>query len=664
MRFHYVPTTYRGKKFGRGYFGGSYIGYGRICGGSLADLGFTPKKIDALTKTPVNIPVSKEQVLDNIIASAPPELTPELIERARKIIAYAEATGKAQPITKKEAGFWSGVKNLGSKAWNATKAVGKTALKGAWTATKYGVPLALKTAATVAPIALSAAAFASTNPLGKAALDYISPSIASTIDKIIPEEHKTEIKNYNRDMLFKDIPAYQKMKRFASKPLVQAGLNYIAPKIDRKIIDYIPGPIGDVIEEFRDDYDKKQKKEFEKEQKKILESRPEGNFYGPTNTPEEIEEYYNDNPEEKSYLDDDVDEEEEGKKELTMRQVVDLEHAKDAGEDDETIDLIKNGKLQTRRYDRDLYDGPLKTLAKGAKGAWNGFKSWLGFGSGYRRRRKGRFRKGSIEAKLYMARLRAMRGSKKRTKINGGVLHKNLTKILKGNTLAWGAAMPKLYTNFRGSGCSGGMFPGVSLEKIGKLVDEANKKNKKYARVKWVDKNGNKRKTKVSKDNLQAMVDATTYLKLFYDDKNRKEYLKEHYGTKNARPYKKMTQRRLKEILRTFKKMEFNELNKYWKPRLESKDRKFFNRWFSYNYFNENDPHNKRAGYFPKKGNSRNVRDLISVVRLNRYKKEGKLAKKKAKFVPDDVNDLVTNLTKTAMDGFAKDPSVGMPNTA
>ena len=120
MRFHYVPTTYRGKKFGRGYFGGSYIGYGRICGGSLADLGFTPKKIDALTKTPVNIPVSKEQVLDNIIASAPPELTPELIERARKIIAYAEATGKAQPITKKEAGFWSGVKNLGSKAWNAT----------------------------------------------------------------------------------------------------------------------------------------------------------------------------------------------------------------------------------------------------------------------------------------------------------------------------------------------------------------------------------------------------------------------------------------------------------------------------------------------------------------------------------------------------------------
>ena len=647
MRFHYVPTTYRGKKFGRGYFGGSYIGYGRICGGSLADLGFTPKKIDALTNTPVNIPVSKEQVLDNIIASAPPALTPELIERARKIIAYAEATGKAQPITKKEAGFWSGLKNLGSKAWNATKAVGKTALKGAWTATKYGVPLALKTAATVAPIALSAAAFASTNPLGKAALDYISPSIASTIEKIIPEEHKTEIKNYNRDMLFKDIPAYQKMKRFASKPLVQAGLNYVAPKIDRKIIDYIPGPIGDVIEELRDDYDKKQKKEFEKEQKKILESRPEGNFYGPTNTPEEIEEYYNDNPEEKSYLDDDVDEEEEGKKELTMRQIVDLEHAKDAGEDGDTIDLIKNGKLQTRRYDREFHEGPLKTLAKGA---WNGFKSWLGFGSGYRRRRKGRFRKGSIEAKLFMARLRAMRGSKKRT------------KILKGNTLAWGAAMPNLYTNFRGSGCSGGMFPGVSLEKIGKLVDEANKKNKKYARVKWVDKNGNKRKTKVSKDNLQAMVDATTYLKLFYDDKNRKEYLKEHYGTKNARPYKKMTQRRLKEILRTFKKMEFNELNKYWKPRLESKDRKFFNRWFSYNYFN--DPHNKRAGYFPKKGNSRNVRDLISVVRLNRYKKEGKLTKKKAKFVPDDVNDLVTNLTKTAMDGFAKDPSVGMPDTA
>ena len=50
---------------------------------------------------------------------------------------------------------------------------------------------------------------------------------------------------------------------------------------------------------------------------------------------------------------------------------------------------------------------------------WQTAKSWLGFGSGYRRKRRGRFRKGSAEAKLYMARLRAMRGSKKRTKMSG-----------------------------------------------------------------------------------------------------------------------------------------------------------------------------------------------------------------------------------------------------
>lgn len=690
MRFHYVPTTYRGKKFGRGYFGGSYIGYGRICGGSLADLGFTPKKIDALTNTPVNIPVSKEQVLDNIFASAPPALTPELIERARKIIAYAEATGKAQPITKKEAGFWSGVKNLGSKAWNATKAVGKTALKGAWTATKYGVPLALKTAATVAPIALSAAAFASTNPLGKAALDYISPSIASTIDKIIPEEHKTEIKNYNRDMLFKDIPAYQKMKRLASKPLVQAGLNYIAPKIDRKIIDYIPGPIGDVIEALRDDYDKKQKKEFEKEQKKILESRPEGNFYGPTNTPEEIEEYYNDNPEEKSYLDDDVDEEEEEKKELTMRQIVDLEHAKDAGEDGDTIDLIKNGKLQTRRYDRDLYDGPLKTLAKGAKGAWNGFKSWLGIGSGYRRRRKGRLRKGSIEAKLYMARLRAMRGSKKRTKMNGGKLHKNLTKILKGNTLAWGAAMPNLYTNFRGSGLNGGMFRGVSvsdLKNYYKAVKSRKIPGTRKVNIEWKDAKGNKKTTTTTKQNLHNMLVGTKRMRNYFSSwernakgklrklknerspeeqkKLRLEAMKNHNRMKLRWPYKKMTKKRLKEILRTFKEMEYEKLQNYWKERTQKdKNKKFYHRWFTYNYFNETSPKSKRSGYFPKKGNARNIRDLISVVRLERMKKEGRnLTKETLKSMANKKDDLVITLTKAAMDGFAKDPSVGTANT-
>ena len=37
MRFHYVPSTYRGRKFGKGFCGGAYRGCARICGGSLGD---------------------------------------------------------------------------------------------------------------------------------------------------------------------------------------------------------------------------------------------------------------------------------------------------------------------------------------------------------------------------------------------------------------------------------------------------------------------------------------------------------------------------------------------------------------------------------------------------------------------------------------------------
>ena len=373
-----------------------------------------------------------------------------------------------------------------------------------------------------------------------------------------------------------------------------------------------------------------------------------------------------------------------------MRQIVDIEHAKDAGEDDETIDLIKNGKLQTRRYDRDLYDGPLKTLAKGAKGAWNGFKSWLGFGSGYRRRRKGRFRKGSIEAKLYMARLRAMRGSKKRTKMNGGVLHKNLTKILKGNTLAWGAAMPNLYTNFRGSGLNGGMFRGVSvsdLKNYYKAVKSRKIPGTRKINIEWKDAGGNKRTSTTTKQNLHNMLVGTKRMKNYFSswERNAKgklrklkkerspedqkklwlESMKNHNRMKLRWPYKKMTKKRLREILRTFKKMDLENLKKYWDPRISRKtNENFYNKWFSYNYYNKKDPKNKRAGKnFTKKG--RIMRNLISVVRLNKLKKAGKIrTEKNLELIPDDVSADVIKLTNDAMAAFTKDPSVGMPNTA
>ena len=37
MRFHYIPSTYQGRKFGKGFCGGAYRGCARICGGSLDD---------------------------------------------------------------------------------------------------------------------------------------------------------------------------------------------------------------------------------------------------------------------------------------------------------------------------------------------------------------------------------------------------------------------------------------------------------------------------------------------------------------------------------------------------------------------------------------------------------------------------------------------------
>ena len=152
MRYYYVPSTYRGRKFGRGFAGGNFRGCGRICGGSLAGLSnvsYSPSD-DSYSPTPsappvavmpIDIPIHPAQVEQNLLAL--PDISDEVIERARKIIAYAEATGKAKPITKQEAGLWSGIKNLGSKAWNAAKSVASNPLLQA--AVKYGVPLAMGT---------------------------------------------------------------------------------------------------------------------------------------------------------------------------------------------------------------------------------------------------------------------------------------------------------------------------------------------------------------------------------------------------------------------------------------------------------------------------------------------------------------------------------------
>ena len=138
MRYYYVPSTYRGRKFGKGFAGGNFRGCARICGGSLVDLNDPSPSAPPM---PVDIPIQPAQVEQNLLAF--PEITDEMIERARKIIAYAEATGKAKPITKQEAGLWSGIKNLGSKVWSGVKTVASNPLLQA--AVSYGVPLAMGT---------------------------------------------------------------------------------------------------------------------------------------------------------------------------------------------------------------------------------------------------------------------------------------------------------------------------------------------------------------------------------------------------------------------------------------------------------------------------------------------------------------------------------------
>lgn len=158
-KYYYIPSTYKGKKFKKtGRHGGAYRGCGRIFGGSLDDLAPTvtasaqvPQAVAQVT--PVDIPVHAEQVMENLADF--PKITDEMIERARKVIALAEASGKAQPITKKEAGIWSGIKNLGSKAWSGVKAVASNPY--VQTIGKAAIPMALGAMMPFAPAAVRTA---------------------------------------------------------------------------------------------------------------------------------------------------------------------------------------------------------------------------------------------------------------------------------------------------------------------------------------------------------------------------------------------------------------------------------------------------------------------------------------------------------------------------
>lgn len=117
MQFWYVPANYHG----RGYAGGGMRGYGRIIGGAVA---FDPNSIPTQTdidSAPVQVPVNYEQIIANILSS--PQISQAIASQMQQKLATAEATGQPVPVTQKEAGLWSGIKNFASKAWDVTKKV-------------------------------------------------------------------------------------------------------------------------------------------------------------------------------------------------------------------------------------------------------------------------------------------------------------------------------------------------------------------------------------------------------------------------------------------------------------------------------------------------------------------------------------------------------------
>ena len=503
MRFHYVPSTYRGRKFGKGFCGGAYRGCARICGGSLDDnVEDTPGPI----AVPVNIPVQPAQIQQNLLDF--PNITPEMIERARNIIAIAEATGKAQPITKKEAGIWSGIKNIGSKIWSGAKAVASN-------------PLVQTAAGIAAPYLIGAVAPALASYVPKA-LDNVGRYAYNKLDPIYHQE------------AIKDNSALGNLKEIGSN-------------------------MGELLTK-------------------------------------------------------------------GAEQVIAAPAA--------VANAAISAPAKVLGWQAQLANAGANAVKGFASNVWNRLR-----GRGYRGGRRARLKKGSPEAKAYMARLRAMRGKKKKSgRGYGGMLHPGLLRN----------PMPNLYKNFRGSGYRGGMFRGVSLKKIGQLYDDAIKNGRTYADVNWVDQKGKDRTTRVSTDSLQAMVDATTYLKLFYDDKDRKKYRKDHYGTK-AWPYKRLTQKRYKKLLSSHRNMgvTWNKINKYWNDRTANGTSDFFKRWMAYNYYYPESPANVYSNKKVRGSANRYKRGNISQTRFIRLKKEGLLnGKYYENRVPNRFADIIPNSKK------------------
>ena len=361
MRYYYVPSTYRGRKFGSGFGVVNFRGCGRICGGSLVDISsgssvYSPSYSPSAPPLPVDIPIQPAQVEQNLLAL--PEISDELIERARKIIAYAEATGRAKPITKQEASLWSGIKNLGSKAWNVAKNVASNPLLQA--AVTYGVPLAM---GTLAPGAV---------PYVKAGMNLMGKKIYDKLDPI-----------YHQEVI---------QEKSAGENLQEALDNGKEAVI--KTAEAVPAAVVNTI------------------------SSAPGALYS-------------------------------GAKWLWKK-------------------FTGNG-YRAGAYRAGAYRAGAYRAGAYRAGAYRGGR---------------KLKKGSLEAKLYMAKLRAMRGNSKKK-----------------------------------SGKKGGMFRGVTRADIQALLDKD--EYSPTITVNWVDKNGETHATVVKREKAENMINATNDLINYYKYKNK-----------------------------------------------------------------------------------------------------------------------------------------------
>ena len=102
MRYYYVPSTYRGRRFGQGIRGGALRGFGSLAkgtlkGGFLSVIGVDPTSVNEVTNVPED--VAKVQ--------------------------SAEATGQPVSIGKKLHDYWARAKQRVSNLWDKTKSTNR-----------------------------------------------------------------------------------------------------------------------------------------------------------------------------------------------------------------------------------------------------------------------------------------------------------------------------------------------------------------------------------------------------------------------------------------------------------------------------------------------------------------------------------------------------------